>query len=304
MSELNEMTTERTSEVIATEINSIKQQTRQMILHNSIEIGRRLVEAKAIVPHGEWGKWLEQSVDYSQSTANNLMKIYHEYGGDQAKLFGGDANSETIASLPYTKALALLSIPSYEREQFVEENDVHDLSTRELQQVIKEKKELEKKLKIYEEEAEEHEQLSQQIESYKKNIEILENKLEKAEENKDEHLINQLKDNIKESDKKLAESNKKIKELEAELKKKPIEATKVVERVPEDVKQELEELRKKVENNTSDEAEVKFKYQFDALVNSFKELLQSLDDVKDKENKEKYKNAVSKLIEKMTETLK
>src|SRR5690625_1450854 len=178
---MNELTIERTSVVIAAEINSIKDQTRQMLLHNSIEIGKRLVEAKVVVPHGEWGKWLEQSVDYSQSTANNLMKIYEEYGGDQDALFGGNANSETIASLSYTKALALLSIPNYEREDFVEDHNVDELSTRELQKVIKEKKELEKKLKVFEKEAEEHKILTKQIETHKSNIEILENKLEKAE---------------------------------------------------------------------------------------------------------------------------
>ena len=70
----------RTPDMIATEINSIKSQTRIMVLCNSIEIGRRLVEAKEMLPHGEWGKWLETSVDYSQSTANNLMRIFEEYG--------------------------------------------------------------------------------------------------------------------------------------------------------------------------------------------------------------------------------
>ncbi|MDF2790465.1 MAG: hypothetical protein K0S80_3566, partial [Neobacillus sp.] len=38
----------RTPIMIATEINSIKEQTKKMLLVNSIEIGRRLVEAKTI----------------------------------------------------------------------------------------------------------------------------------------------------------------------------------------------------------------------------------------------------------------
>ena len=40
------ITLNRTPEVIAAEINSIKSQTKTMILCNSIEIGKRLVEAK------------------------------------------------------------------------------------------------------------------------------------------------------------------------------------------------------------------------------------------------------------------
>ncbi|UTW70887.1 DUF3102 domain-containing protein [Anaerobacillus sp. HL2] len=72
----NELTEVRTPGVIATEINSIKGQTRAMVLHASAEIGKRLVEAKELVAHGEWSDWLKNHIDYSQSTANNMMQIY------------------------------------------------------------------------------------------------------------------------------------------------------------------------------------------------------------------------------------
>lgn len=300
---MNELTVDRSTDVIATEINSIKDQTRKMVLYNSIEIGKRLVEAKAIVPHGEWGNWLEKSVEYSQSTANNLMKIYEEYGDNQSTLFGGDANSESVASLPYTKALALLNIPNYEREEFIEENNVHELSTRELDQVIKEKKELEKKLEIYEAEAEEHEELKGQIQSYKKNAEILESKLEKAEANNDKELIEKLEADKEADNNKLNEANIKIKKLEAELKKKPIDVPETIETVPKEVEEELADLRKQVENKTSDETEVKFKYQFETIVDNFKTLLESLNEVQDKETADKYKKAVKGLIQKMNKNL-
>ncbi len=45
---------ERTPLVIAAEINRIKQQTCKIMLTNAIEIGKRLKEAKALLPHGEW----------------------------------------------------------------------------------------------------------------------------------------------------------------------------------------------------------------------------------------------------------
>jgi DNA repair exonuclease SbcCD ATPase subunit len=137
----------RTPYMIATEINSIKEQTRKMVLYNSIEIGRRLVEVKAMFGHGEWGRWLENSVDYSQSTANNLMRIFEEYGSNQIAFFGDNANSQALGNLSYTQAVALLGIPKDEREQFVEEHEIDSMTTRELQQAIKEKQELEAKLK-------------------------------------------------------------------------------------------------------------------------------------------------------------
>ena len=112
---------ERTPLVIAAEINRIKQQTCKIMLTNAIEIGKRLKEAKALLPHGEWGKWLVESVSYSQRTANRLMQLFEEYGD---KLFastedGGSSNSSALTNLTYYQAFLLLGIPEDEREEFV-----------------------------------------------------------------------------------------------------------------------------------------------------------------------------------------
>ena len=48
--------------IIAAEINFYKEQTRKITLLNCSEIGRRLREAKRLIPHGEWGNWLEDQV--------------------------------------------------------------------------------------------------------------------------------------------------------------------------------------------------------------------------------------------------
>lgn len=139
---MNEIITVRDGDVIAAEINAIKEQTRRVMISSSIEIGRRLVEAKSAVPHGEWGKWLEEKVDYSQSTANNLMQLYREYGEGQENLFDNWTNSQTFANLTYTQHMALLALPFCDRAEFAERNDVENMSTRELEKAIRE--ELEK----------------------------------------------------------------------------------------------------------------------------------------------------------------
>lgn len=41
--------------VITSEIKDICRQARSMALMYAVEIGRRLTEAKEILPHGEWG---------------------------------------------------------------------------------------------------------------------------------------------------------------------------------------------------------------------------------------------------------
>ena len=127
---------ERTPAIIAGEINYIKRQAQQTLLAASVEIGRKLNEAKALVPHGLWEDWLTENVDYSQSTANNLMRIATEYGDEQVSLFSGKSNSETFASLTYSQAVALFALPMDQRQEFVESHDMEDLSTRELKEEI------------------------------------------------------------------------------------------------------------------------------------------------------------------------
>jgi hypothetical protein len=95
-----------------------------------------------MLPHGQWGEYLKSEVEYSQSTANNFMRIYREYGATQQSLFGGEAKSQAFANLTYTKALRLLAIPAEEdREQFMAEHDVEGMSNRELDKALKEREE-------------------------------------------------------------------------------------------------------------------------------------------------------------------
>lgn len=125
----------RTPEIVAAEIRTF---TASM-LNNVIEIGRRLCEAKEMLPHGQFGKWVEENTGYHMSTAQNFMRLYMEYGDMQGSLFGAEVKAQTFGHLTYTKALALLAVPAGERETFVKENNVADMSTRELQDAIRER---------------------------------------------------------------------------------------------------------------------------------------------------------------------
>ena len=135
---MNEVTKTRTPEIVAAEIRTF---TASM-LNSIIEIGRRMCEAKEMLEHGEFIPWIEQNTGYSQSTANNFMRLYREYGEEQGSLFGtGVSNSQTFGNLTYSKALALLALPAPEREEFVETHAVDDMTTAELKQAIRERDE-------------------------------------------------------------------------------------------------------------------------------------------------------------------
>ena len=106
----------------------IRRKTGEFLL-TAIEIGRLLFEAKAMVEPGGWSKYIEEELPFSHSWANNYMKLYKEFGSDQTSLFG---NSQTFLKLRPTQALELLQLPVEDREAFVEEHDVENMSTRQL----------------------------------------------------------------------------------------------------------------------------------------------------------------------------
>ena len=121
----------RTADVIAAEIRTLTGQ----LLWTVVEIGRRMCEAKELLPHGEFGPWVKQT-GFSTSTANNYMRLYEAYGSPQKSLFGAELNCQTFGNLNYSQALALLELPDGEREAFVQEHDMDDMSVRELRAAI------------------------------------------------------------------------------------------------------------------------------------------------------------------------
>lgn len=96
---------------------------------NMCQLGKLLTEAKAMVGHGGWKEYLEKEVSYSQSTANNFMRLYEAYGE-----FG--PNPQTFGNLGASKALELLALPEGQREEFAESHDVEAMSVRELRAQI------------------------------------------------------------------------------------------------------------------------------------------------------------------------
>jgi chromosome segregation ATPase len=137
---------------IADVTKDIYVQTGQF-LRTAIEIGRLLFEAKALVAPGGWSKYIEEELPFSHSWANNYMKLYKEFGSDQTSLFG---DSQTFMNLRPTQALELLALPAEDREEFVQNHNVEDMSTRQLRQAVQDQ---------LEEERRRHEETRSELES-------------------------------------------------------------------------------------------------------------------------------------------
>lgn len=124
----------RSIEVITAEIWVLKAQVGGGL----VDIGNRLLEAKAQLPHGEWLPWLEEKAEFSISQANRFMRLAKEY-----------SNSSPVTNLGTRKALALLAFEPEDRDAFAaeshvvngEEKTVEDMTAKELEQAIRERKE-------------------------------------------------------------------------------------------------------------------------------------------------------------------
>lgn len=330
----------RTPQIIAAEIHGIKGQARTVMLVSSMEIGRRLIEAKALLSHGEWGKWLQDSVDYSQSTANNLMQLYREYGTDVSKF-------PTLGNLSYTKAIALLGVPAEEREEFAETNDIESKSAREIQRLIKERdkaleenKELNSRLATTKETVT---QIAAECDTLREEKAILQSDVRNTTQvlKDTQDTVRTLQDALEEERSRaksdverltelLSEAREdgtpdaRVQELQAELLTAQAQVDKlteqmnapitleptVVEKIPEEVERELAELRQKaqeLESQAPRESPAVHKYAvyFEALVSGFKSLLGALAEIQeaDPATHEKYRGAVVALIGKMSERL-
>ena len=102
----------------------IRIRMRNMV-NSALEIGFDLMEAKDACRHGEWMPFLKD-IGLSASTAANYMRIAKEVSADSK-----------MATLPYTKILALLAAPPEEREELAAAAE--DMSAAEIRRLTEER---------------------------------------------------------------------------------------------------------------------------------------------------------------------
>ena len=258
---------ERTAQTVAVEIRTLQKQAQGIILSYAIEIGRKLEEAKAMVPFGEWGEWLKRELDYSPSTAQNLMKLFREYGDDQMSLFGGP-KSQTFGDLTYSKALKLLAIPDAdEREQFAAENDVEHMSVRDLDAAIRER------------DAARQDAEQARFEAENARNEAQATKAEAAREREALAVRAQsYRENMAAAEKAKKEAEKELEDLRRELEERPTVEDKVA--VEDARRAATAEMEKKVQDAVA--ARAKAEAEHKAAVEALKELNEEIEALKKK----------------------
>ena len=330
---MSELTQKRTPELIGAEIRMYVDAGRRLSLLCGIEIGRRLVEAKQMLEHGEWLPWLERETEFSSSSAQRYMKLFDEYGAAQGSLFGPETNSPTLGNLPISKALALLSVPESDRIEFAEAVDAEHISVRELEQKIREREDQLEAMKKDQEGSEkalaearkriqelaklndelEHRPVEVAVErdeaAIKEAVKAAKAEAEKQNERAQAGLQKQLAD----AEKKLKTAEKDLKAAEkerdrlkqtadsagADAEKKAEEANREVERL----QAELEEAKKQLK--TSDSDVTKFGVWFNQVQSDFLKMTEALQQIteRDPETGKKLKTGATALLKNLLERM-
>ena len=133
-----QITEKKTPEQLGAEIQEYLKISRVITLRCGVEIGKRLIEAKKILKHGEWLPWLnEQGIN--SRTAAHYMKLFREYGEEIEEENKNAGQPGAWAQMSISQAAELMAIPKLERKTFAKEIDALQLSVREMKEEIRKK---------------------------------------------------------------------------------------------------------------------------------------------------------------------
>ncbi|NFL55727.1 DUF3102 domain-containing protein [Clostridium botulinum] len=196
-----DVTQEEILESTVQEILKLKEQT----VKNILSIGDNLIFIKISLPHGEFGKYVEEKVGFSKRTAQKFMKIAESFH-----------NANPPSCLGVEKLYLLTTIKEDDREKFINENNIEEMSTRELEKKIKETKnpvkEKEKKTesKIIDVEILEPVQKSKTAIEFKNDLNKIEEDLESEVENVELEELVQLEKDLEKHNQKIKEIKEKV----------------------------------------------------------------------------------------------
>lgn len=303
INEANGELEDKSTEQLCHEANGLYQQMEavgNVALMMAASAGRRLLIVKERLPHGEFGTWCDNNLDFSQSKANKMMQLAKR-SSDENSIF---SNSYTCTNLSISKAFALLSAPDDVAKEVIESEDINDMTVTELKAEIANLKarnnELEAgtdemenlKNRIAELEAEQSEseisveELTAKDDEIKRLKEKLEKEKAKAQtvKNKTEAAVQEAVDKYKaEYEKEKAEA---VKEGKAKLQAAYTEAEKTIARLEKEL------------SASSQEDLTTFRAQVNILQEVFQSCCKSLEIIesKDQEQGEKVRSALLQVL--------
>lgn len=314
--------TEKTTEELRIETNVLWNQfkaiesTAAMMM---VQAGKRLRIIKKRLHHGEWEKWCENNLEFSKSKAEKMMLLAQK-AEDENSIF---AKTETFTDLQISKVWALLAAPEEVAEQVVKNEDVSDMTVKELKEELKRYKE------ANEEKSADLDRLEQELTEAKAKAEDAEKRVKVLQEQAKEvppantEEIERLEKELAGAKEELLREKEKVKEAKAnadaqrisaveaarkqaadEAKKKFNEESELLRSSNRQAAEEIERLQRQVKNSQNTVL-VEFKLKSRQLQVDFNECIASITDVKkaDPQQAEKMKNALKIVMTKLMEEL-
>lgn len=322
--ELIEPLKDKTTETLIGEINQIYSQLE--IIGNMgckliAEAGNRLIVIKNRIGHGNWGKWIEENLNFSQRKANYMMN-FAEKISEENNIF---SNSQMFANLNISTFYKVLAAPEEIQEELVSNPDLPDMTNKKLDEEIKRLKEENQTIpglnnKIF--------NLENNINELQETINKLEEKLEEVNEKQNEEekknfedTISKLKEQITKKEEDVLKAKEKIEKLEAAEKEKTEKAVqeaiqdilneaeentkKRIEEVKAEQLSEIDELKRENEKlkKQSNPRLATFKVKTNILQENFNECMKSIDEIENEETVSKLKAALKSVLKALEERI-
>lgn len=100
----------------------------ESIAVSMFQLGRVFTEAKKLVRHGEWTEWVRSNAGMSERSAQQFMQVYARFGQMPA-----------IVGVEKSKVFKMLSLPAGSEDDFLRDNDVADMTSREVEEAVRRK---------------------------------------------------------------------------------------------------------------------------------------------------------------------
>lgn len=110
-------------------LDSYVQQGRMFLFNaaqNLIQYGRVLVEAKPLVPRGQFENWVQTNFNMSERTAQQYMAVWKRFG-----------KNESLQAVQFSNLQKMLALPEGTETKFSEEHDLENMTAREVEKAVK-----------------------------------------------------------------------------------------------------------------------------------------------------------------------
>lgn len=276
----------KSTEQLAAEVNVRYHQAEGLANMSAMmlaDAGRRLIEIKGRIPHGQFESWCADNLEFSKSKAEKMMKLA-ERVDDESSLF---SKTETFTDIGISRVWALLAAPEEVAAEVIETHDVSDMTVRELKEEIarlkEEKAAAERKADTLDHN---NDDIRKELASMQKKLSetVTEeefNEMQAAAQAQKEDLtkeLNEAKAAADEIQVKLDKAKEDLKKLKA--KQKELEAAK-----DEDVQKAIEETKADIVKAAKDDAHAEFAAALEQNAKDIRNLQETIETLEDEKAK-------------------